>query len=145
MNRRLTERSLLHICNTFLKILTASNNAAFCITPTLHMTIWQFFVALARAPIVTGTITTILSFCNLPISLQFLVLFHFFFFFGTALWMIIAFRSLLTIIVMSSLLDSITLSQWTFISHITFTSSFSTYRYRMFSYDFSECSNPFFL
>ena len=83
MNRRLTERSLLHICNTFLNILTASNNAAFCITPTLHVTIWQFFVALARAPIMTSTITTILSFCNLPISLQFLVLFHFFFWYST--------------------------------------------------------------
>ena len=44
--QRLTERSLLHISNTFLNILKASNNAAFCITPLHFVLYWQLQLCL---------------------------------------------------------------------------------------------------
>ena len=74
-DQRLTELSLLHISNTFLNILAVPNKAVFCITPTLngipsfptHLS--NPLVTLPRAPITTGTTSTILSFHSLPLSL----------------------------------------------------------------------------
>ena len=73
--QRLTNLSLLHISNTFLNILAIPNKVVFCITPPLsgipsfsiHLS--NPLVTLPRAPITTGTTSTILSFHNLPISI----------------------------------------------------------------------------
>ena len=69
--QRITEYSCLYISNTFLSsILAVSNNALFCITPTLHL-MPSFPIKLSssaeilpRAPIITGTISTFLNFYN---------------------------------------------------------------------------------
>ena len=59
---------------------------------------------------------------------------------GTAILMIIPFRSFLSIKIMSGFLTSVMLPHWTMISHNTFTSSFSTAPSGTCSYHFSECS-----
>ena len=124
-DQRLTELSLLHISNTFLNILAVPNKAVFCITPTLsgilsfsiHLS--NPLVTLLRAPITTGTTSTILSFHSLLISLfksWYFSTFPLSFYptftsAGTAMSMIIPFCSFLSItIIMSGLLASITLS-----------------------------------
>ena len=123
-DQRLPELSLLHISNTFLNILAVPNKAVFCITPTLsgipnfsiHLS--NPLVTLPRAPITTGTTSTILSFHNLPISLFKSWYFSTFSLSfsptltsaGTAMLMIIPFHSFLSITIMSGLLASITLS-----------------------------------
>ena len=74
-DQRLTELSFLHISNTFLNILAVPNKAVFCITPALNgipsfpIHLSNPLVTLPRAPITTGTTSTILSFHSLPISL----------------------------------------------------------------------------
>ena len=145
----LTELSLLHISNTFLNILAVPNNAVFCITPTLDV-IPSFsihlsnpLVTLPRPPITTETISTFLSFHNLPISL-FSSWYFFTFLFPSSLLLHQPVQQYLwlSIAIMSCLLASITLSHWTLIS---FTSSFSTNPSGTCSYHFSICSNPFFL
>ena len=92
------------------------------------------FVTIPRAPITTRTTSTIFSLYNIPISLFQSWCFStcsFSFsptltFAGTAVSMIILFRSFLSIKIMSGLLASITLSHWLLICHDIFTSSFST-------------------
>ena len=137
-DQRLTEWSLLYIYNTFLNILAVPNNAVFCITPTLlvipsfSIYLSNSFVTLPRAPITTGTTSTILSFHNLPIFLfrsRNFSIFSLSFFpsltsAGAAISMIIHFHSSLSIENMYGLLASITLSHWTLIFYNTFTSSF---------------------
>ena len=59
---------------------------------------------------------------------------------GTAILMIIPFRSFLSIKIMSGFLTSVMLPHWTMISHNTFTSSFSTALSGTCSYHFSVCS-----
>ena len=73
-DKRITEYSRLYIPNTFLSILTVSNKALFCITPTLHVMpsfpihLSNSAETLPRAPISTGIISTFLNFHNLLIS-----------------------------------------------------------------------------
>ena len=158
-DQRLTEWSLLYIYNTFLNILAVPNNAVFCITPTLlvipifSIYLSNSFVTLPRAPITTGTTSTILSFHNLPISLFKSRNFSIFSLSfsptltstGAAISMIIHFHSSLSIENMYDLLASITLSHWTLIFYNTFTSSFCSALSGVRSYHFSVWSNLFFL
>ena len=66
--QRLTEYSRLYISNTFLSILAVPNKAIFCITPTLHFVpsfpthLSNSAETLPRAPITSGTISTVFNF-----------------------------------------------------------------------------------
>ena len=158
-DQRLTEYSRLYISNTFLSILAVPNKAVFCITPTLYVIpsfpihLSKSVETLPRAPITTGTISTFLNFHNLLISLFKSWYFSTFSFSfsstltsaGTAISIIIPFCSFLSITIRSGRLASIRLSHWTFMSHSTLTSSFSTAPSGACSYHFLMCYNPFFL
>ena len=130
----------LFVLLIIVNILTVPKNAVFSITPKLfpicsfsiHLS--NSFVTIPRAPITTRTTSTIFSLYNIPISfLQSWYFSTFSFSFspsltlaGTAVLMIILFRSFLSIKIMSGLLASITLSHWLLTCHDIFTSSFST-------------------
>ena len=158
-DQRLSEYSRLYISNNFLSILAVPNKALFCITPTLYV-MPSFPIHLSNpaetlpsAPITAGTISTFLNFQNLLISFfksWYFSTFSFCFSFtitsvGTAISIIIPFCSFLSIIISSGRLAFIRLSHWTFMSHSTLISSFSTAPSGACLYHFSLCSNLFFL
>ena len=125
---------LLYISNN---ILAVHNNAVFCITPTLYVSLafqstYRIFSDNFK---VTYHYRHDIYYLEFPQSsnlfVQVMVLFHFFPFFlptftsaGTAILMIIPFCPSLSITIMSGLLASITLSQLTLISRNALTSHF---------------------
>ena len=116
--------ALLNISNTFLNTLVPPNNAVFFINPTMYVVpsfsfhLSNSFMTLPRAPITTGTTSTVLSFDKLSNSLFKSWYFSTFSLsfsstltsVNTAILMIIYFRSFLLIAIISGLLTSITLS-----------------------------------
>ena len=130
-DQRLRELSLLHISSTFLNILAVvlfallQHWVVFLAFQSTHQILWWHFQRLLA--ITTGTTSTILSFHNLPISLfksSYFPLFSLSFSptvtpAGTAMSMIILFRSFLSITITSSspTHSSYRNSRWTSLLH----------------------------